>query len=100
MFEVAFLDTKHRLITAERLFLGTINTAEVHPREVVKRALHHNAAAVILAHNHPSGDPTPSAADKALTNTLRSALRLVDITLLDHVVVGSGAAVSFVERRL
>lgn len=94
VFEVAFLNNRHGLLVAEQLFLGTVNRAEVHPREVVRRALQHNAAAVIVAHNHPSGDATPSRADHDVTDRLRAALDLVDIRLLDHIVVGGGSAYS------
>ena len=85
-------------IRFEPLFTGTIDDASVHPREVVKRALAHNAAAVILAHNHPSGVPEPSTADMALTRRLTEALGLVDIRVLDHIVVGGAETVSFAER--
>lgn len=95
-----FLDNRHRLIQFERLFEGTIDGASVHPREVVKRALHHNAAAVIAAHNHPSGVAEPSHADRAITVRLRDALALVDIRVLDHMVVGSHEVVSMAERGL
>ena len=87
VFAAAYLDTRHRLIEYVELFQGTIDGAEVHPREVVKRALRCNAAAVILAHNHPSGTVEPSAADRAVTARLKQALALVDVRLLDHVVV-------------
>lgn len=87
-FHVLFLDTRHRIIAIEALARGTVDGAEVHPREVVKAALTHNAAAVILAHNHPSGNPEPSAADRAITARLKQALALVDIRVLDHIVVG------------
>lgn len=99
-FEVAFLDCRHRLLARERLFSGTIDGAQVAPRVVVQRALALNAAAVILAHNHPSGDPTPSAADRAITARLREALALVEVRLLDHLVVGAGEVVSMAERGL
>jgi len=98
VFACVFLDTRHRIIGFEELFKGTIDGASVHPREVVRRALHHNAAAVILAHNHPSGVCEPSQADRNLTQRLRDALALVDIRVLDHLVVGDGPAVSFAER--
>lgn len=90
-FEVAFLDARHRLIARERLFSGTLDAAEVTPRIVVQRALALNAGAVIVAHNHPSGDPTPSAADRSITIMLRDALKLVDVRLLDHIIVGREA---------
>ncbi len=94
-FEVAFLDNKHRLLVVERLFSGTIDSASVHVRVVVQRALAVNAAAVIVAHNHPSGDPTPSCADKTLTADLRDVLARVDVRLLDHIVVSAKESVSF-----
>jgi DNA repair protein RadC len=97
-FVVLFLDSQHRLIVVEELFRGTIDGAAVYPREVVKAALRHNAAALVLSHNHPSGVAEPSAADRALTERLRSALAVVDVRTLDHVVVGGTAAVSFAER--
>jgi len=99
-FTVLFLDNRHRVIACEDLFHGTIDGCSVHPREVVKRALRLNAAAVILSHNHPSGVPEPSAADIALTKRLQEALKLVDIRVLDHVVVGGLETVSFAERGL
>jgi DNA repair protein RadC len=98
VFAAAYLDTRHRLIEYVELFHGTIDGAEVHPREVVRRALRCNAAAVILSHNHPSGDVTPSAADRAVTTRLKQALALVDIRLLDHVVVGGTATTAMAER--
>jgi len=98
VFAVLFLDNRHRVIAFEELFRGTIDGASVHPREVVKRALHHNAAAVILAHNHPSGVAEPSRADEALTARLKDALALIDVRILDHLIVGDGAVVSFAER--
>ncbi len=88
VFYVLFLDGKHRIIAEEVLFRGTIDGASVHPREVVKRGLQHNAGAVILAHNHPSGDTQPSQSDFAITNRLIEILKLVDITVLDHFIVG------------
>jgi DNA repair protein RadC len=99
VFACLFLDNRHRVIACEELFRGTIDGASVHPREVVRRALGHNAAAVILAHNHPSGIAEPSRADQAITWRLRDALALVDIRVLDHVVVGD-ELVSFAERGL
>jgi DNA repair protein RadC len=98
VFGCLFLDNRHRIICFEELFRGTINGASVHPREVVRRALVHNAAAVILAHNHPSGVAEPSEADRALTRRLSEALGLVDIRVLDHIVIGDGATVAFAER--
>ncbi|MEN8107724.1 MAG: DNA repair protein RadC [Pseudomonadota bacterium] len=100
VFACQFLDNRHRVIRYQELFRGTIDGCSVHPREVVKDALYANAAAVILAHNHPSGIPEPSAADKALTTRLKDALGLVDIRVLDHIVVGGAESVSFAERRL
>ncbi len=88
IFACLFLDTKNRVIQFEELFVGTLHTAEVYPREVVKQALKHNARAIILAHNHPSGDAQPSQTDIELTHTLRDALALMDIKVLDHLVVG------------
>lgn len=100
VFACLFLDNRHRVIEYEALFRGTIDGASVHPREVVKAALAHNAAAIILAHNHPSGVAEPSQADLHLTRRLREALALVDIRVLDHLVIGDGAVVSFAERGL
>jgi DNA repair protein RadC len=97
-FVVLFLDIQHRLIATEELFRGTISQAPVFPREVVKRSLAVNAAALIVAHNHPSGVPEPSAADISLTRTLATTLKLVEIHLLDHIVVAGNAVVSFAER--
>lgn len=97
-FYVLFLDTQHRVICGEILFEGTIDAASVYPREVVKRALEHNASALILAHNHPSGVAEPSPADRSITQRLVEALNLVDIRILDHFVVGDGEIVSFLER--
>ena len=94
------LDTRHRLIAFEELFRGTIDGASVHPREVVKQALARNAAAVILAHNHPSGVAEPSHADELITARLREALALVDIRVLDHCIVGDNGCLSFCERGL
>jgi len=98
VFACLFLDNRHRVICFEELFRGTINGASVHPREVVKKALHHNAAALIIAHNHPSGVAEPSEADRQLTRKLQQALGLVDIRVLDHVVIGDGESVAFAER--
>jgi DNA repair protein RadC len=100
VFGVLFLDNRHRVLAFEELFQGTLNGTAVYPREIVKRALRHNAAAVILVHNHPSGVAEPSRADELLTNRLKEALSLVDIRLLDHLVVGDGETVSFSERGL
>ena len=93
-----FLDSGHRLIAAEELFHGTIDSASVYPREVLKRVLHYNAAAVIFSHNHPSGLAEPSDDDKRITSNLQNALRLIDVRVLDHIVVGNGEEVSLAER--
>ena len=98
LFCCLFLDNRHRVISFDEVFRGTIDGASVHPRDVVKLALSRNAAAVILAHNHPSGIAEPSQADELITSRLREALALVDIRVLDHIVVGDGACVSFAER--
>ncbi|MEA2093322.1 MAG: DNA repair protein RadC [Pseudomonadota bacterium] len=98
VFACLFLDNRHRIITFEELFHGTIDGASVHPREVVKRALQHNAAAVILAHNHPSGIAEPSRADVQITRRLVEALALLDIRVLDHLIIGDGEGVSLAER--
>jgi DNA repair protein RadC len=100
VFACLFLDNRHRVIAFEELFHGTIDGASVHPREVVKRTLAHNAAALILAHNHPSGVAEPSHADQAITRRLCDALALVDVRVLDHFIIGDGQAVSFAERGL
>ncbi|MBS0866179.1 RadC family protein [Enterobacter mori] len=97
-FTVLWLDNQHRLIAHDTLFLGTINSITVHPREVVKSGLKNNAAAAVLAHNHPSGEAEPSQADRLITERLKQALDLVDIRLLDHLVVGGMDIVSFAER--
>ena len=97
-FTALFLDNQHRLIAHETLFTGTINHTQVHPREVVKAGLKHNAAAAVLAHNHPSGEAKPSNADRQITARLKQALELVDIRLLDHLVVGGMEIVSFAEK--
>lgn len=99
-FAVLFLDAQHRLIEMKTLFRGTLSQASVYPREVVKEVLARNAGAVVLAHNHPSGLAEPSRADELLTQTLKSALQLVDVRVLDHLVVGNGRVVSFSERGL
>ena len=98
VFGALFLDNRHRLIRFEELFRGTVNGASVHPREIAKRALHHNAAAVIIAHNHPSGVAEPSQADRAITERIRDVMGLIDVRLMDHLVVGDGEIVSFAER--
>ena len=100
VFAVLFLDTQHRLIVLEELFRGTLTQTSVYPREVVVRALALNAASVVLAHNHPSGTAQPSRADEALTQTLKAALGLVDVRVLDHFVVTSTEVVSMAERGL
>jgi DNA repair protein RadC len=100
VFACLFLDNAHRIIHFEVLFHGTINTTNVHPREIIRRALHHNAAAVILAHNHPSGIAEPSLADKAMTTALVEALRLIDVRVLDHIIVGDNQTTSFVNLGL
>jgi DNA repair protein RadC len=100
IFIAIFLDARNRTIATEELFRGTLTQTSVYPREVVKRALHHNAAAIIFAHNHPSGVAEPSHADEILTQSLKQALLLVDVKVLDHFIVGSGAAMSFAERGL
>lgn len=97
VFAILLLDTKHRILAFKELFYGTIDGASVYPREIVKLALQHNAAAAILVHNHPSGDSTPSQADKLLTKRLKEALGLVDVRVLDHIVVGTEGATSMVE---
>jgi DNA repair protein RadC len=98
VFVTLFLDAQHRLIVAEEMFRGTLTQTSVHPRELVKAALRYNAAAVILAHNHPSGVAEPSRADELLTETLRQTLGLVDVRTLDHIVVAGSSTVSFAER--
>ncbi len=100
VFCCLFLDTRHRLIQFEELFRGTLDGASVHPREVVKLALKRNCAAVIVAHNHPSGIAEPSRADEVITQRVKEALALVDIRLLDHIIVGDGTSVSLAERGL
>jgi DNA repair protein RadC len=98
VFACLFLDNRHRVIEYEELFRGTIDGTSVHPREVVRRSLSHNAAALILAHNHPSGVAEPSQADRAITRRLKAALELVDIRLLDHLIIGSGEITSLAEQ--
>lgn len=98
VFVALFLDNQHRLLACEELFHGTVNAASIHPREVVRRALALNAVAVIVSHNHPSGNAEPSRSDREATNALQRALALVDVRLLDHLVVGEGPPVSFAER--
>jgi DNA repair protein RadC len=99
-FSVLFLDNRHRVIAIEDMFRGTIDGASIYPREVVKAALSHNAAAVVFAHNHPSGMAEPSQADRAITKRLTEALALVDIRVLDHFVIAASESVSFAERGL
>ena len=94
VFAVLFLDGQHRLLAMEEMFRGTLTRTSVYPREVVLRALHYHAGAVILAHNHPSGHVAPSAADKAITQALQAALALIDVQVLDHVIVAPGASLS------
>jgi DNA repair protein RadC len=94
------LDSRHRLIAHLQLFRGTIDGSSVHPREVVKEALKHNAAAVIFAHNHPSGMAVPSHADELITQRLKDALALIDVRVLDHLIIGSEGLTSFAERGL
>jgi DNA repair protein RadC len=98
VFMAIFLDAQHRVIASEELFHGTLTQTSVYPREVVKRALHHNAAAVIFAHNHPSGVSEPSQADKSLTEALKHSLALVDVRVLDHFIVAGVECLSFAER--
>lgn len=100
VFAVLFLDSQHRLIALEELFRGTLSQTSVYPREVALRALHHHAAAVVLTHNHPSGSVQPSRADEVLTQTLKTALGLLDVRVLDHVIVGPGQALSMAEQGL
>lgn len=100
VFGCLFLDSKHRVLAYEALFQGTIDSASVYPRQVVKRALAHNAAALILCHNHPSGVAEPSQADRVLTLRLKEALSLIDVQVLDHFIIGEGLPVSMVEHGL
>ena len=95
VFDVAFLDHHHQLIACERLAVGTLARAEVHPREVARAALRHNAAAVVVSHNHPSGNLTPSEADHRLTALLRESLALVEVALREHIIIGGNRALSF-----
>lgn len=98
VFACLFLDNRHRVISYDELFFGTIDSAAVHTRELVQRSLTHNASAVILAHNHPSGIAEPSQADRELTRQIQQALSLIDVRVLDHIVVGDASSVSFAER--
>ena len=100
VFAVLFLNSRLQLLALEELFRGTLTQTSVYPREVVQRALHHHAGAVVLAHNHPSGDVEPSRADEVLTQTLNAALALVDVRVVDHIVVAPGRALSMAERGL
>lgn len=100
VFLVLFLDTQHRVLAVEELFQGTLSQASVYPREVVKRALAHNAAALIVAHNHPSGTAEPSQSDRLLTTALKQALNLIDVRVLDHFIVATGKIFSFAEQGL
>jgi DNA repair protein RadC len=98
VFAALFLDNQHRVIRFEHLFYGTVHSASVYPREVAKRALSYNAAAMIVAHNHPSGIPEPSASDKEMTQWLKQSLALIDVKLLDHLIIGDNRAVSLANR--
>lgn len=100
VFSCLFLDNRHRVIAFEELFRGTIDGASVHPREVVRRSLHHNAAALIFSHNHPSGVAEPSRADAQITCRLKDALALIDVRVLDHIIVGCQETASLAERGL
>jgi DNA repair protein RadC len=97
-FHVLWLDNRHRILGCDRLFTGTLDGTAVHPREVVRRALEINAGAVVLAHNHPSGVCEPSASDRLITSELESALKLIGVRVLDHLIVGTGSGVSLAER--
>jgi DNA repair protein RadC len=99
-FAAIFLDNRHAILAFEILFTGSLTGASVYPREVVKRALHHNAAAVIFSHNHPSGVPEPSQADRDITAELQRALRFVEVRVLDHIIVGGNKTTSFAQRGL
>ncbi len=100
VFAVMFLNSRHQLLRFEELFAGSVDRAQVYPREVLRRSLSYNAAALVLAHNHPSGNPEPSASDVQLTERLKRLLAEVDVRLLDHLVIGRGRAVSLAERGL
>ncbi|MFZ9298502.1 MAG: RadC family protein [Hylemonella sp.] len=100
VFAVLFLDSQHRLLALEELFRGTLTQTSVYPREVVLRALHLHASAVVLAHNHPSGSVQPSGADTSLTQALTAALSLVDVRVLDHIIIGAGQTLSMAEQGL
>lgn len=100
VFACLFLDTRNQIICFEKLFYGTLNSATVYPRSIAKRALYHNAASVIFAHNHPSGNPEPSEADKIMTKRLTETLDLLEIRVLDHLIVGEREVISFAEENL
>ena len=100
VFGLVLLDNRHGVMAVEKLFYGTIDGASVYPREVVKTVLRYNAAAVLLVHNHPSGNPEPSTADRRITERLKEALQLIDVRVIDHMVIGSDEVVSFAERGL
>jgi len=100
VFACLYLDNRHRVISFDEMFYGTVDMAAVHPREIVQRSLKHNASAIILAHNHPSGVAEPSHADREITTRLQKALELIDVRVLDHLVIGDGDIVSFAERGL
>ena len=100
VFAVLFFDNQNRMLAMEELFRGTLSQTSVYPREVVLRALHHQASAVVLSHNHPSGSVQPSRADEHLTHTLKAALALVDVRVLDHIIVGQGQSLSMAEQGL
>ncbi len=100
VFSAVYLTKRHHVIACEELFRGTLDGASVHPRIVVKQALRHNAAALLISHNHPSGDPSPSQADELITHRLRDALALIDVRLVDHIITSGGSTLSFAERGL
>jgi DNA repair protein RadC len=100
VFSALFLDSRHRVIAYEPLFFGTIDSATIHPRQVVRQALKHNCAAIIAAHNHPSGDTTPSEGDKAITTRLKMILDQIEVRFLDHFIIGKGEPFSFAEAGL
>lgn len=100
VFACLYLNSKHQIICFEELFKGSLNSANIYPRELIKRALHHNAASIILAHNHPSGDPTPSQSDIQITQQLTAALDTISIDIIDHIVIGDGEILSFAEQGL
>jgi DNA repair protein RadC len=97
IFAIVFLDSRHRVIAYEPMFQGTIDGAAVYPRAILMRALHHNCAAVVMAHNHPSGETEPSDADRRITNRIKAVLEMVDVRILDHFVIGEGKPFSFAE---